>query len=92
MDRHERTGSSLPIRAGGAALLCLAAYATHLLFIPGSPLPPGQATALDYLLAAIAFICASTGGALVVLGAHVLDEVPLSPRWAGTYREQARRE
>ena len=70
------------LRAGGVALLAVAAFALRLLYHragPGSRLEPG---ALEFLLAAIGFFAASAGATLLLLGAHLFDKVPISARWA----------
>lgn len=82
--RDARGGSlaaDLGLRALGLALLALAGAAIWWLSgrMPVGarhvPAPP------DYLAAAIAFIGTSGGGALVSLGAHIHDPVPIAHRW-----------
>ena len=36
---------------------------------------------VSYLLAALLFVCAATGAALVLMGKHVFEEVEVAPRW-----------
>ena len=43
---------------------------------------PNNHSALVYLLALVAFCCASAGSALLVVGHHLFDEVQISERWA----------
>ena len=74
--------TDLGLRAGGVALLAVAAFAIRILYYrawPSSRLEPG---ALDFLLAAIGFIASSAGATLLLLGTHIFDQVFMSERWA----------
>jgi hypothetical protein len=67
------------------ALLAVAAFAIRMLYYrtgPGSGLEPG---ALEVLLAAMGFFASSAGAAVLLLGAHIFDQVRISERWA--YRD-----
>lgn len=65
---------------GSGLILWEIAYAaiTHLYAEHPSPVSPG---AMALALAAIGFLGASIGSALVMLGRHVFDEVEVSSRW-----------
>ena len=74
--------TDLGLRAGGGALLAVAAFAIRMLYYraePSSRLDPG---ALDFLLAAIGFFAASAGATALLLGTHIFDQVFISERWA----------
>jgi hypothetical protein len=62
-------------------VLLLAAYAAarHLIAIGYGP--HGDAPPIVYVLALVAFLCASVGGALLVHGHHLLDRIEISERW-----------
>lgn len=69
------------IRAAGA-FCCISAYLAAGELANLRPSTPGtQPAAIAYLLAAIAFLGASLGTALAVLGHHVFDEIEVSDRW-----------
>lgn len=72
----------LALRASGVALAVLGALAMrhlyHLVHIP----PRHEATAVELGLATVGFLGLSFGGGLLWLGAHIHDQVPISPRWA----------
>lgn len=72
----------LALRSSGIAFAVLGALAIrhlyHLVHIP----PRHEGSALELGLAAIGFLGISLGGGLLWLGAHIHDEVPISPRWA----------
>ncbi len=74
--RRTRWENSL-IRISGAVLLAIACTVARVLFAAPDPAPHVHA----YLLALILFVAASAGSAMLVLGGHLLDPVPLSPRW-----------
>ncbi|MFC3581808.1 hypothetical protein [Sphingomonas hylomeconis] len=76
---HERT-IDLSIRAAGmlgCTLSYLAVGALAQLRLPAPAAPP----AIAYALAAAAFLFASVGSTLVMLGRHIFDRVAISGRW-----------
>lgn len=82
--------SGLAIRAIGLALLGGAAAAGRALVAIVQADPLAARSPLAWLLAAATFCCLSLGAALLVLGAHIFDEVEVSERWqrhAGTSDE-----
>jgi hypothetical protein len=81
--RHER--ADLPIRAGGTLLLGMAWFAARALRHLAQAPPPHQAGALGLLLAAIAFVAASIGCALLSLGSHLFDQIEVSGRWRNAH-------
>lgn len=69
----------LRIFGGGLmALSCLAA--SRLVAMVQTP-PAHQGSPVEMGLAAVAFLAASAGTVLAVLGTHIFDEVVVSPRW-----------
>lgn len=73
---HCRRWADPLLRAAGLLLLLAAWRAgAGLHAMPVRPEPR------DYLLALIAFMGASTGGAASLLGAHLFDRVAVSSRW-----------
>lgn len=72
----------LALRASGIALALVGALALrhlyHLVHLP----PRHEATAIELGLAAVGFLGFSFGGGLLWLGAHIHDQVQISPRWA----------
>lgn len=65
------------LRLAGAFLLAIGTALGMRLF--GAPTRSPGASA--YLLALILFTALSAGSAMLMLGGHLFDEVPLSPRW-----------
>jgi hypothetical protein len=74
---HRRKWAGLLLRLAGALLLAIACAADARLF--GAS--PRRAVLLDYPLALAAFVAASAGGAMLALGAHLFDPVPVAGRW-----------
>ena len=73
-----RIGTDIGLRSAGLAMWCLAALVGHILFGAGAH----AATLVDYPLAAVGFLAASIGSALVWQGRHLFDQIDLSSRWA----------
>jgi len=73
--RH-RLRTDLSLRASGVLSLAIAVIAVHTL----GRLQP-QTGPLAFLLATIAFLCATAGSMLVVVGGHIHDPVRISARW-----------
>lgn len=70
------------LRSAGIVLLitgwlCLDSMRASLL----AP-PRHDAGAVEFLLGAMTFLGFSTGSALLTLGRHIFDRVPISARWA----------
>lgn len=76
---HRSRRADLGLRASGL-LLCWISYAAIARLV-ALHVPPQSAGALAYGLAAIGFIAASGGSALLFLGHHLLDEIEVSARW-----------
>jgi hypothetical protein len=76
---HRSRSADLGLRALGLALCGVAYLALSRLIATTQPAQPASAIALA--LAAIGFLGASAGGAMVVLGNHLFDEVEVSARW-----------
>lgn len=69
------------LRAAGLTLIGVAGLAVYYLYTSVRNGSPHGATWLELLLASVAFLGASAGGMLVVLGVHVSDGVEVSERW-----------
>jgi hypothetical protein len=69
----------LSIRGFGLAVLGLSWACGHALWLLHGESSPGVAA---FLLAMTAFLSASTGSAMLVLGPHLFDKVEVSERWA----------
>lgn len=79
-DWTKKRTTDAAIRVAGA-LCCAASYlSTSALVHPRAAAPAAQPGALAYALAAIAFLGASIGAALVVLGHHIFDQIEVSGR------------
>lgn len=63
-----------------AVLLCCLSYAAIARLV-AMRTPPQTADAVAYLLAAIGFMAASAGSAMLFLGNHLFDEIEVSARW-----------
>ena len=77
---HERLPYRIALRLAGLALLGLAWWsAATLLHKYGGRIehPP-----LEYLLAAIALVCAITGSGLTAMGHHLFDKIEVAARWS----------
>jgi len=78
---NRNLGQDLGLRAMGLLLLAIGALAMRHLFA-GAPVPHRHvASAAEMALAAIGFLGLSLGAPLLLLGAHLFDEVELSERW-----------
>lgn len=86
MGRHGSTWGGVSLRLAGAVLLCAAGAAAGRLFGAGAHVP----RAIDYALALIAFAGASAGSVLLLLGAHLFDQVELPRRWTRMPRPRSR--
>ena len=76
---HQSRRADLGLRASGL-LLCWISYAAIARLV-ALHVPPQSAEALAYGLAAIGFIAASGGSAMLFLGHHLFDEIEVSARW-----------
>jgi hypothetical protein len=77
MEWHRTRWADPLLRLAGACVLTIGVVVGLRLF--GTPTRSPGASA--YLLAFIAFAALSAGSAMLVLGTHLFDGVPLSPRW-----------
>ncbi len=78
---HRRKWADLAVRACGAILLACAVRLALTLPGPAAVALNGGARAIDFALAALAFLCGTSGAASVFVGAHLFDPVALGPRW-----------
>lgn len=76
---HQQWRLDFAMRAAGLLLCGLAGLAIARL--GAMPLRPRAVSAAAYLLATIAFLGASAGSAMALLGRHLFDEVAVSQRW-----------
>lgn len=74
--------SDIVIRLTGLSFLPVGALAIHTLYRLVHAGPFHDSTAAELGLAAVGFISFSLGSLLLALGAHIFDEVEISPRWA----------
>lgn len=79
-------------RMGGLGLLPVGAVSSNLLYHLANAAPAHGATAFEFGLAAMGFLCLSIGLALLALGSHIFDEVEISARWARQPRIRRPRE
>lgn len=80
-DWHHQRRTDLALRLGGASLCGLSFLAIRTLAqfrSPSLPAPPGVAA---FALAAVGFLWASAGAALLTLGHHIFDEIEIGERW-----------
>jgi hypothetical protein len=77
---HRSRRADMGLRAAGSLLcwLSLAALARLVAIRP----PAQSADAVACLLAAIGFVAAGAGSAMLFLGGHLFDEVEVSARWS----------
>ena len=80
MPRHRKAAARPLLRLAGLALLLLA-YGTGRALLAIGTGHAGHEPPSAYLLAAIAFACASAGSALLIHGHHLFDPVPISRLW-----------
>ena len=73
---RRRIRTDLSLRVSGVLSLAVAVIAVRTL----ARLYP-QTGPLAFLLATIAFLCATAGSMLVVVGGHIYDPVRISARW-----------
>ncbi|WP_425228872.1 hypothetical protein [Sphingomonas sp.] len=71
----------MPIRAAGLALIAVAAVSLRLLF--DGPAPHGAPDLASFGEAALGFVGACLGLALLFLGRHVHDEITVTSPWLG---------
>lgn len=81
MARQDKRISALSLRLAGALLVAGACVAARRLVVLAQGVDPTRVP-IAYLLALLAFGCASVGAALLVYGRHLLDPVPVADRWA----------
>lgn len=79
MERWRTRRADRTLRLMGLVLLAVAGVA--LRWLTALHVPPQSAGLLAYGLGAVAYVGASSGAALVILGRHLFDEVAVSPRW-----------
>ena len=72
--------TNVAIRAAGA-LCCTASYLAVGGLAHLRAAPAAQPGVLAYALAASAFLGASIGAVLIVLGRHIFDQIQVSGRW-----------
>lgn len=75
--RHLLRG--LSVRVVGLTVLGLSWACGHALWLLHGDRSPGVAA---FLLAMTAFLSASVGSAMLILGSHLFDKVEVSARWA----------
>lgn len=78
---YQTRRADLGLRGAGPLLCGIGYVACAELFAVRSA--PGQPGMDAYLLAAIGFLAASTGSALLILGNRLFDPIAVSPRWRG---------
>jgi hypothetical protein len=87
-DWRKRRSTDALLRLGGLAALAIAGAAIRLLMRSAGVTPHAGAhagpTAIAALLAAIGFLAATLGSAVLVLGRHVFDRIEVSERWMRT--------
>ncbi|WP_342659294.1 hypothetical protein NPJ82_17810 (plasmid) [Sphingomonas sp. NY01] len=76
---HRSRRADIVLRATGL-LLCWVSY-TAFLRLVAMHVPPQKAGILAYGIAAVGFMAASAGSALIFLGYHFFDEIEVSARW-----------
>jgi hypothetical protein len=76
---HRSRRADMGLRAAGVLLCCLGGAAIARLVAMRTP--PQTADALAFLLAAIGFLSASAGSAMLFLGSHLFDHIEVSARW-----------
>jgi len=80
MTRYGRAQIDIGLRAGGLALLCGAGGMARLLhaLALAHPNRPGL---VELVAAAVLFLCASVGSALLFTGAGIFDRIKIASRW-----------
>lgn len=79
MERWRTRRADRALRLMGLVLLAVAGLALRWLCL--LHVPPQLAGLLAYGRGAVAYVGASSGVALVILGRHLFDEVAVSPHW-----------
>ena len=79
---HETLAANIGLRAGGLVVLGFGWLAGAELYHVGQSHGHRDASAIELLLAAAAFLCASAGCALLFVGPGLWEEVRISERWA----------
>lgn len=81
LDWHHQRRTDLTLRLCGLSLCGLSFFAIWTLVqvraLPAQASPGAAAVAL----AAVGFLCASAGAALLTLGHHIFDEIEVAERW-----------
>lgn len=70
------------LRILGLGLIALTVFAVRHLYAMVHLPPAHDGSPAEMAIGAVAFLSASLGATLTVLGAHIFDEVEISPRWA----------
>ena len=81
-DRRHGWPIDIGLRLAGLAAVAIALVSFHALARLHGAAPHAAPTAVQYMLAALGCVGTSGGGALLILGHHIFDEVELSERWA----------
>lgn len=76
---HRARRADIGLRALGSGLCGISGAAAQRL--GALSFPPHAPSLLAIMLATLAFVCASAGGALLLCGAHLFDQVEVSARW-----------
>jgi apolipoprotein N-acyltransferase len=69
------------LRLLGVVLIGLAAGSVWWLYMRVHAEGAGPVALFNFLLGLVAFVGASSGSALLLLGTHIFDEVEVSERW-----------
>ena len=81
LSRSPRWAKDIAIRAYGCLLLSLAVHALRLLRAIIEAVPRSEGTPGQYAIAMFAFLSASLGIGLVLLGYSINDPVEIADRW-----------
>lgn len=80
-DWHHRRSTDLGLRLGGVALCGVSWLAIRTLVHTRLAPWPASPGLMAFGLAAVGFICASAGAALLSIGHHIFDEIEIGERW-----------
>lgn len=69
------------LRLGGGVLVAIGSVALRWLFRTATPGLPVDSSAAQLAAAGLGFVGLSLGAALILIGAHLFDQVELSDRW-----------